>query len=149
RSHAAPSAAAETKSFCMVSGGLHRTARKVAPWPSNLPVSPEASQGTERRGGPATRKTGGTGFMHQASPGSSGSRRRFSAPYVQRQHDALAALTALSMPGGGQRGGVRPRPESYHGRVSGRDRGVRRPRPVRLAPREKAPGALNETYDIP
>lgn len=87
--------------------------------------------------------------MHQAGPGSSGSRRGFTAPYVRSQHDALAALTALGRPEGGQYARVRSRPEFDHGWVGRRDRHLRRPRPVRLAPREKAPGALNESYDIP
>jgi hyaluronan synthase len=87
--------------------------------------------------------------MHQAGPGSSGSRRRFSAPYARQQHAALDALAALSRPEGEDHARIRPRLEPDYGRLGGRHSRVRRPLPIRLAPREEIPGALNYSYDIP
>lgn len=87
--------------------------------------------------------------MHQAGPGSPGSHSRFGAHFARRQHAALAALTALSRPEGRGRAELGSLPGFDHVRVRQRDHGLRRPRPVRVAPREKAPGALNDSYDIP
>ncbi len=93
--------------------------------------------------------------MYQAGRGSPGSHGRHSAHYVRRQQAALAALTALGRqegangPEGGANARIRPRPELDHGGVGGGDHHLRRAGQVRLAPREKAPGALNESYDIP
>jgi hyaluronan synthase len=87
--------------------------------------------------------------MHQAGPGSSGSHPRFSTHFVRRQHAALAALTALSRPEGRGRADLRSLPGLDNDRLRQRDNPLRRPRPVRLAPREKAPGALNDSYEIP
>src|SRR6266700_3187296 len=116
--------------------------------PSNLPMSPHTRHDRVARP-PATCSYEGGPVMHQASPGSSGSRPRGSQHYVRKQHTGLAALTAMSRPEGEIHAPLRSRPGAPHGGIPHRDHGVRRSRQVRLAPREKAPGALSESYDIP
>jgi hyaluronan synthase len=87
--------------------------------------------------------------MHQAGPGSPAPRSSSRSSYAKQQEDALAALTALAQPGREDRDYLRPGSDLVHVDLSGRDSRVRRARPARLAPREKAPGALNDYYDIP